>query len=136
MKKLIFEETPLGSLPQPKSAYKAIGIDSDGVVKSMDNQGNIEEIGVSTGEIEFDILYSDETELIQLFDDSTQITDITKSSTIGTFSYSVNGAPVSDITLPLQSDIVINSGDEVKWEVTFNGGQDLGSVNIKGFKTT
>lgn len=134
MKRLIFEETDLSSLYKPKSVYKTIGIDSDGVVKSIDNQGVINEIGASDGEIEFDILYSDENEMLQIFDDSTQITDIVKSSTVGTFSYSVNGATFSDITLPLQSDIVINDGDEVNWKVTFNSGQELGSINIKGFK--
>jgi hypothetical protein len=134
MDKLIFKLSNLAALPAPEVGYKTIGIDQSGVVNTKDATGLVEEVGGTSAEVEFDILYSDETQLLQLFDESTQITTIQKSSTVGTFSYSVNGASFSNITLPLASDIVINNGDEIIWKVDFNNGQELGSVNLSGFK--
>jgi len=134
MKRLLFIKNNLSNLPLPDSSGKLLGIDTDGVLKTLDDQGTLEPVGGGGGGIEYDITFVEVEQTLQLFVSDTNISQILKTSSIDNISYSVDGGGFTNITLPLSSDISISAGEEVIWQISYAANQDKGCLTLIGAK--
>ena len=134
MEKVYFLKYGFGDIPTPPLNSKIIGIDSDGIAKTMDSNRLIEPIGEIDVSFETDISFGISGEVVKLFNDDLQITGVTGSSGIGGLSYSVNGGDLTQINFPFSGTINLSTSDEVLWSVNYVNDITSANINLKGTK--
>lgn len=90
------------------------------------SQGNI--LPMFAENREFDVSFNEKTEAVMTFQTKTNVTAIVLDAGVATLQADINGGGFAPIVPPQ----VFNVGDRVTWQITYNGGFTLASINVKG----
>lgn len=135
MKKAYFLKYGFGDISTPPLNSKILGIDSDGLLKTMDSNRLIEPVGQIDNSFETDISFGVTGETLKLFNDDLQITGIVASSNIVGLSYSINSGDLTEVNFPFSGTLSLSTNDEVLWSASYSTeGVLSASVNLKGTK--